>query len=84
MPTLDTVAVIKFLAKISLYFIVIGGMSILLNVLFSLIPPLNLTGCAGYFFNLFGLKAAMDLYISIVSYGFTTKFTLSFFSRYLD
>jgi len=68
--------------KLLLFALLLVFVAKFVNFLLDLIPPLNLSGCAGYYFELFGVKDGIDLFISILVYGFTVKYALSFFKNY--
>jgi len=69
--------------KLVLLALLLGAVATLWNVLLSLIPALHFGGCMGFWADALGLPIAFRLFISILLYGYTVKFTLSFFKTYL-
>jgi len=68
--------------KLFLFSTLLAVVAKFINFLINLIPPLELSGCIGYYFALFGIRDGLNLFISILVYGFTFKFGLSFFKSY--
>ena len=75
---------IKIAAKFAMFVIFIGVFQTFISFLLSHIPALNLSGCAGYYANVWGFIDGFRLMISIVLYGFLFKFGIGLFSRVLD
>ena len=84
MPTISLTYIARLAFKTVLFMTILGFVSLFVNYLMNMIPPLNLSGCLGYFVNSLGLILALRLYLSLVLYGFVFKYTLSLFSRSLD
>lgn len=78
------IAVILAGVKLILFGILLAGVQFFTNFLIGLIPSVSLTGCMGYYMSAFGLTLGMDLFLSIVVYGFLGRFALGYFSKYLN
>lgn len=78
------IELLKLGFKLFLYAMLLGIVSIFINYLMSLIPPVNITGCIGYYVNELGFILGLRLMLSIVLYGFMVKFSLDYFKNYLN
>jgi len=79
----NIIGAILFGVKLVLLSILLAVLAKFLSFLVHLIPPLELNGCIGHYFDIFGMKDGLNWFISILVYGFTFKFGLSFFKTYL-
>jgi len=84
MPIFNLNDLLKIAAKAFLLSSLLVLVHFFVNYLVGLLPPLHITGCAGYYFERLGISYGLRLMLSIVLYGFVGKFTLSFVSRVLD
>ena len=84
MPVISLTYIGKVALKAVLFLFIVSLISPFTSILMGMLPPLNLTGCMGFFVNALGLVLALKLYLSIVLYGFVFKFTLGLFSKSLD
>ena len=84
MPTISLTYISKIAFKAVLFLMILSFLSIFVNYLIGLIPPLNITGCMGFFVNSLGLILGLRLYLSILLYAFVFRYTLSLLSRALD
>ena len=78
------VDIIKSGLKLLLYALLLGVLGMFTNYLIGLIPPVTLSGCMGYYADQLGLFLGLRIMLSIVLYGFLFKFSLNFFSNYLN
>ncbi len=78
------VDIVKMGFKLLLFSILLGLLGFFTNYLIGLIPPVNLSGCMGYYADRLGIFYGMKLMLSIVLYGFVAKFSFSYFSNYLN
>ena len=84
MPVFSLTYISKIILKGTLFLFIISFLPRFTSYLLQMIPPLNLSGCMGYFISQLGLVLALKLYISIVVYAYVFKFTLNLFSKSLD
>jgi hypothetical protein len=76
--------IVKMGLKLILLGVLLPLMAIFINYLIGLIPPLNLSGCMGFYANAWGIPMGFRLLISIVAYGFAVKYVFRFASNYLN
>jgi hypothetical protein len=84
MPTTDLVQIVKMGLKLVLFSLLLGVIATFINFIIGLIPPINIGGCMGYYFNRLGIFDGFSIMLSIVVYGFAVKFGISYFSNYLN
>ena len=84
MPTISLTYISKIALKAVLFLMILSFLTIFTNYLMTLIPPLNISGCMGFYVNSLGLVLALRLYLSIIIYAYVFKFTLSLLSKSLD
>jgi len=84
MPVINLVAIAKLGLRYMFFVFLIGMLVTFTHYLLSLIPPMNLNGCLGYWVNSLGLILAIRMIVSIVVYAFIFKFGISLFSKSLD
>lgn len=76
--------ILKMGFKLLFFTILLGAVGFFTNFLIGQIPPINLGGCMGWWANALGIFLGLKILVSIVLYGFVAKFTLSYFSNYLN
>jgi len=83
-PTLNLVELAKIALRWVLFFILLGIVTTFTNFLIGKIPPVELTGCMGYWADQLGIFYGFRVLLSIVLYGYMFKFGLDYFKRILN
>jgi len=84
MPVFNLNDLLRIAAKFFLLVALLGLVQFFVSFLIGKIPPLSMSGCAGYYLNAFGIVYGLRLMLSIILYGFIAKFTLNFLSNVLE